>query len=284
MSEKKKKAKVISYYEKSRLGYDIVLFGSKHFGYYPDKRIDISPQKARDLMQDMVIKNLNAGSGSLVLDAGCGEGVVSRYIAKKVGCSIVGITIVPYEFQKAKSLAEKSGLYGLKYYLMDYSKTRFRPNTFDAIYAVESFCHAINTTKTLKEFLRLLKPDGRLVIFDYAIAQDYEFDDHDRGSLDMVVEAAGMYSTKNIRIGKFAGALERAGFRAAKEQDITAHVFPSFRYLRYLSMPAYLLVRLFRMQEHFIDVSIPNELYSPIKKGLIRYCIFTAVKPQTKHL
>lgn len=273
------KRTIINYYEKSKHGYDLVLFGSKHFGYYPDKKINISPMKARDLMQDMVIKSLKADKNQLVLDAGCGQGVVSRYIAKKTGCRVVGLTIVPYELQRAKASAIKSNAHNLRYYLMDYSKTKFKPNTFDAIYAVESFCHAANTAKTLKEFLQVLKPNGRLVIFDYTIAQDHKFSARERKSLNIVIEVAGMYSTKNMRIGEFTKTLEHSGFRAVKEQDITAHVFPSFRYLRYLSMPAYPLVKLFRMQKRFIDITIPNKLYIPIKKGLIRYCIFTAVKP-----
>ena len=38
--------KVISYFKESRLGYDLVLGGVKHFGYYPDE-INNIPEKRR---------------------------------------------------------------------------------------------------------------------------------------------------------------------------------------------------------------------------------------------
>jgi cyclopropane fatty-acyl-phospholipid synthase-like methyltransferase len=37
------------------------------------------------LLQDLVAKNLELQENQIVLDAGCGQGVVSTYLAKKYG-------------------------------------------------------------------------------------------------------------------------------------------------------------------------------------------------------
>ena len=50
--------KVVSYFKESELGYDLVLGGVKHFGYYPNKVNNISEKKAQDLMQDLLAKSL----------------------------------------------------------------------------------------------------------------------------------------------------------------------------------------------------------------------------------
>ena len=134
MGEKEHFERLNKYYEKSKIGYDLALGGSKHFGFYP-KNKKISEKQAQILMQELVAKKLKLTLEDLVLDAGCGQGVVSTFLTKKYGCQIEGITVVPFEVQKANLLANKLGV-GIKinYSLMDYSKTDFSNNTFDCIY------------------------------------------------------------------------------------------------------------------------------------------------------
>src|SRR3990167_1650438 len=82
--------KVVKYYTnpETKLGFDYVLWGSKHFGFYPTGKADITEKEAQILHQDLVAKNLDLKENQIVLDAGCGQGVVSTYLAKKYGSKI----------------------------------------------------------------------------------------------------------------------------------------------------------------------------------------------------
>ena len=280
-SEAEHHKKVVDYFEKSRLGYDIVLGGTKHFGFYPDTKKYITEKKAQDFMQDLIAKNLNIKKNQLILDAGCGQGVVSTYLVKKYGCKIIGITIVPFEVHKARNLAKTLGLMDVEYHLMDYSNTRFNDNQFDAIYTMESFVHSPTTIKTIQEFFRILKPGGRLALFEYTKAPDSKFSPQEKESLDLIIEGSAMASLNNMEHNSFSILLKKVGFKLIKEQDISQHFLPSIKKLNKLAkFPYYILIKPLSLQKNFINVTAAIEFYKMAKRGLVKYHIFTAIKPK----
>ncbi len=162
MNEKEHFERLNKYYEKSKIGYNLALGGSKHFGFYPKDK-NISEKEAQVLMQELVAKSCKLTSKDLVLDAGCGQGVVSTFLAKDYNCKIESITIVPFEVKKANLLAEKLEVGDrVDYSLMDYSKTKFNDNYFNCIYTTETLSHSTDIRNTLKEFFRILKKMGGL--------------------------------------------------------------------------------------------------------------------------
>jgi len=280
-SETKHHKKVIDYFKKSKLGYDIVLWGAKHFGFYPSTKKDISEKRAQELMQGLLAKNLEINKKQLILDAGCGQGVVSTYLAKKYGCKIIGITIVPFEVDKANTLAKELGVSKMvEYHLMDYSNTTFRDNQFDSVYTMEAFVHSPTPKKTLREFFRILKPGGRLVMFEYTIVDDSKLTKREKKLSDMIIEGSAMGALKSMRHNSFPKTLKGVGFESVMEQNITQNIIPSFERLYKLARMPYFFVKLFRLQKHFINLTAAVESFKPIKRGLMRYCIFTAKKPR----
>ncbi len=121
MDEKEHFERLNRYYNFSRWKYDLFLNGSRHFGFYPERKW-IPTQKAQILMQDLVARKVNISSGKRFLDAGCGKGVTSIYLAKKFGCIVEGVTVVPYEMQEANESAKKLNISNkIRVSLMDYS-------------------------------------------------------------------------------------------------------------------------------------------------------------------
>lgn len=277
MEEKEHFERLNNYYEKSKLGYDFALWGSKHFGFYP-KGKNVSEKEAQILMQELVAKKLKLTSKYLVLDAGCGQGVVSTFLAKKYGCKIEGITIVPFEVKKANLLAEKLKVSDkVNYSTMDYSNTTFSNNHFDCIYTTETLSHSIDIQKTLKEFFRIIKKGGRVAFFEYTLAEDKDFSKSEMKIMEKVAKGSAMDGLKYFRHDKFQNVLSRAGFTNIQVENITESVEPSLARLRkFAIIPYYLFVKPFGLQEKFPNVSAAVEFYKMVKKGLIRYVIFTA--------
>lgn len=112
------------------------------------------------LMQIKMIK-----SGSLVLDVGCAESVLSHELTSK-GFRVVGLDIRDYPFKNKKMIFIKRNV-------MD---TKLPNETFDAIIVVSTIEHIglsaygqLTLTdkgdiKAMKELYRILKPEGIIII------------------------------------------------------------------------------------------------------------------------
>lgn len=276
MNQKEHFKRLNNYYIESRIGYDLVLGGSKHFGFYP-KNKRIFEREAQILMQDLIAKKLGLSKRDKVLDAGCGQGIVSTYLSKKFGCKIEGITIPPFEIKKAKFLADKLKVSNKVHYsLMDYSDLKFKDNYFDCIYTMESLSHSINIKKTLKEFYRVLKKRGRIALFEYSLADDNKFSSYEKGMLNKIIYSSAMDGLKEFRHNKFQEILKEIGFKNIKVENISENVQPSLNRLRRFALIPYFFVKLFGLQENHPNLTAAVEFCKMAKKDLIRYNIFTA--------
>jgi ubiquinone/menaquinone biosynthesis C-methylase UbiE len=266
------------YYKRTDFLFNTLLWGSKHFGFYPEKN-SVSEKNAQLLMQDLVAKKLKLSKEKKVLDAGCGNGLVSIYLSKKYACFIKGITILPFEAKKARESAIKNGIVKLvDYFVMDYSNIAFQNGYFDAIYTTESLSHSTDIKKTLNEFFRVLKPGGRIALFEYSIAEDGKFTNNEMESLNKVIFASAMDGLKEFRHDRFVMKLKEAGFKDTKAENITDNVRPSLNRLRRIFFIPYLFVKVLHLPSVFPNLISANEFYKMSKKDLIRYNIFTATK------
>ena len=98
-----------------------------------------------------------------VLDAGCGTGYGTHYLANTGAASIIGIDKSFEAINFAKKYRKRKNL---EYKVMDVCKTEFRENTFDAIISFEVLEHlsSINQEKFISETRKILKPKGVLYI------------------------------------------------------------------------------------------------------------------------
>ena len=271
----------MGYYKslESKLGYEYITKKVKHFGYYPEGQRNISEHEAQQLMSDLVAKYLRLKPNQMVLDAGCGYGVVACYLAEKSKVNIVGLDLNSYEIGKARGRARKLNLEGrVKFEIMDYSRTSFTKNTFDAIFTLETLSHAAELKKTLRQFLNILKPNGKVVFFEYTLAPEKDFTSRELEMLNLGIEGTAALGLKEFKHDQFGSYLKKIGFKNIKERNITKNMLPSLQRLRRIALLPYFLIKLFNLQRYFVNTTIAVEWYELMKKGLIRYCIFTAEK------
>lgn len=230
-------------------------------------------------MQDQIAKRLNLKKGDLVLDAGCGRGIVSCYLAKKYKVSIVGVDLAAHELRSAKKRSKKLDLGGQVEYIQgDYSVLNFPNSHFDSIYTVEAFVHSDNLQKTLKEFYRLLKPKGKLTLFEYSISDAKEFSLKEKIMLDLIINETSCTALAKMKHGVLEGYLKKAGFKNIKTEDITDKILPSAnRLYKYAKIP-YLIINALKLQKTFINTTIAVEFYKFFVKRLARYNIYTVTK------
>ncbi len=280
-------ADVVNYYNsaESRLGYRLITFGAKHFGYYPNGLAIIGEAAAQNNLHELLISKLNIRSGDTVLDAGCGEGVVGVAVARKTGAFVEGVTIVPFEAEQAAKRAAR-GKVGdrTRFRVLDYSNLDFPDAYFDAVYTVETLVHSCDLVSTLAGFYRVLKPSGRLVNFEYSLATDNDLMKdkylHESEVFDWVIEKSAMHSLKVMRHGKFLELLQEAGFSDVTEENITPQMLPSFDRLYRLAKWPYTVIHRLGLEEKFVNATTAAVLFPLIKNtDLFRYNLYTSEKP-----
>lgn len=97
-----------------------------------------------------------------ILDAGCGEGYLSRTLVK-LGHKVWAIDSCPELIKAAKELETKKPL-KLKYILSDFRKTNLPNSFFDVVISHQTINEIENPAKAFKEFCRILKKNGRIIM------------------------------------------------------------------------------------------------------------------------
>lgn len=277
------KQAVIEYYNtgESKKGYNLLLNGTKHFGYYNKGDSRWQFNKAMRQMEAKLAEALGLPSGSKVLDAGCGVGDVASYLAKHKGYQVEGIDILDFNIDEAKKRINARDLQNLVHVqLMSYEDLSFPPNSFDAIYTMETFVHSANPQKALKGFYRVLKPGGKLVMFEYSRDKDSQMSPRAQRIFAYINKYAAMPAFQMFIHGTQERLMKEAGFGDIKTTDITPHMARMMQAFNILAFIPYQVIRILRKQSRYINAMSAVEFHRYGKH--IRYNIYTAKKPVTK--
>lgn len=95
-----------------------------------------------------------------VLDLAGGDGAVSEWLEKVVGCEVFLVDIS----EKALEMAKKRGIKKLFQVNIDEEPLPFSDESFDSVFWGDNIEHLYNPMFTLLEIKRVLRPNGRVVI------------------------------------------------------------------------------------------------------------------------
>jgi ubiquinone/menaquinone biosynthesis C-methylase UbiE len=107
--------------------------------------------------------------GERVLDVGCGSGAVTREIARRVGSRgvAVGLDPSPALLAVARELAKEAGVGDrIEFREGDALRLPLPDGSFDAVVCVTVLSHVPRGEAAIPEFIRVLRPGGRLGVFD----------------------------------------------------------------------------------------------------------------------
>jgi len=122
-----------------------------------------TPECVREIWYEHFHRYVMAGelaTGKRVLDAACGEGYGSSYLARTAK-TVTGVDI------SKESIAHASDRYqvdNLEFQLADVCNLPFKDNEFECIVSFETLEHLEDQSGLLKEFRRVLEPGGFLLI------------------------------------------------------------------------------------------------------------------------
>lgn len=249
------KNSVVKYYHtlESKLGYRL-LGGVKHFGYYPEGKESISNIEAQTLMNEQLAKRLALPAGSKVLDAGCGEGGVAIHLARNHSLNVTGIDLLDFNISNATTNAKRQGVDNIiKFIQCDYSESKLPSAHFDAIYTMETLVHSPDYHRTIKEFKRLLKPNGKIVLFEYSMAPKIEIPKETENAFIQVNVLASMPAFDLFRYGVLEDYLKTNGFKNVTSDNITDRMLPMLQKFYKIARFPYVLVGFLGLRNHFVN-------------------------------
>jgi ubiquinone/menaquinone biosynthesis C-methylase UbiE len=157
---------------------------------------------------------LDIAAGERVLDVGCGSGAITREIARRVGPRglVVGVDPSPALLTVARDLAREAGVgdhvdfrEGLVHRLP------FPEQSFDAVVCVTVLSHVPKGETGIPELVRVLRPGGRLGIFDFD-SDMTAFTHPDRALTRRIIAAASDATAVNgWLVRRLPALLHRAG-------------------------------------------------------------------------
>lgn len=259
-----------------------------HFGFY---RRGINPLHREAMLEQMnreVLSRLRLDptQATRILDLGCGLGATLRSFARRLPLAeLTGITRVPWQVEQAIRInQELPSARHIRLTLGDYQQTTFLSASFDAVYALESSCHARGADKAdlLREAARLLRPGGRLVLADGFLRSSISLNPLQRAVVRKLCECWVIEELGQLDL--VINELRRLGFRDLSVEHLQYRVAPSVAHVPWVT--AKFLVTDVLLGRRRMTRARWNNLIAPIllpwvglPGGPVVYCMLSATKP-----
>jgi cyclopropane fatty-acyl-phospholipid synthase-like methyltransferase len=251
-----------------------------HYGYWDDHKPYNHSQALLNTNRELY-KAANIQASDHVLDAGCGLGGSSLWMAKAHQNKVIGITISEKQAQYANHQAQKRRLDHLvNFKVADYCQTPFEAESFDVIWALESSCYALNKGNFLKEAYRLLRKGGRLALCDAFMLQR-EFDET---QWKTVMAFLNGWLVPNLSDRTtFTQLLTQTGFQSSQIYDISQQVLPSSKHMYRIAKRLAPIQKIsqwlaLRSKTQTANYKVGLAQYDFFHDRLAEYCIFVATK------
>ena len=288
LSKEEGEKRVSAYYKNARSQYRLFWYSptslALHMGFWEDNARSLTDALLQE--NKFLAETARITRDDLVLDAGCGVGGSSIWIAKHIGAKVIGIANEQGLIDEARRNAEVNKVTGTTTFeLQNYNHTNFPSDTFDVVWAIESFDYAPDKRALFEEMYRILKPGGRLVVADFFQHRDIR-NRNEELIFDNITTTLAVYQTQWW--GEYIPILKELGFNNVREFDKTNAVRPSSKHLYKVGLAiapvAYMLYPLCFVSRYVSTLvdhwRCSRAMDKAFQAELIKYGVYYAEKPQ----
>ncbi len=278
---------IIKYYDRTTSVYEKYWYGDSesyalHYGFWEKDTKTFSESLINT--NKFLAEKLKIKSSDTILDAGCGVGGSTIWIAKNFQAKVTGITISETQVHQAAKLAKLNKVEQLvDFKVRNFLDTKFPDESFDIIWAIESVCHAQKKEEFLKEAFRLLRKGGKIIIAD--AFQQREFQNASEEEMVRIFNE-GLALPNIAKINDFKEYMNRVGFENIQFYNKTEAILNSSRRMYNLCRfiyPLQRIIKIFKQNSQGLKILQKNNRagilqYKLIKSGLAGYGVFYGEK------
>jgi tocopherol O-methyltransferase len=260
-------AQIREHYDSLAFIYQTFWGDHLHHGLFVDG--DGKPEAAQVRMLEQCAQWLKLRGGERVLDVGCGHGGTLVHLAKRLGCTGVGLTISPKQVRIARERAAHASLRDrLMFVEGDVSDFPFSPGEFGVVWVMESSEHFADKARFLRDTYSTLIPGGQLLLAAWT------------GSMESarVREVARAFLCPELWTAEeYEAAIVSAGMRVTRREDLNAQVVHTWEICRERARAASAIVNLLpRAARAFVEgIDIILDAY---RSRAVSYTVLVARK------
>ena len=214
--DKNSKEEIASYYKTNHLAYQW-FHNKKGFMHFHVSKSGTFSEEDAYYQSNIVSKYIKPGYK--VLELGCGQGADITYLAGlHPDANFTGFDLMP---RIPKDKPEN-----LQIFQQDYSKlSQFEDNSIDLIYAFETIVHHTVKDPVFKEIYRVLKPEGTLIIFDYALIKKFElYTKEEQKAIALISKGGAAAMIESVE--EWETYFSNNGFKIIEKDELTKELLP----------------------------------------------------------
>ena len=280
LEDKTDQQAVARYYRKSDFFYNLIHSRGGHY-IHMGLSDGVIFHKEDFEKQARFVGTFLTGTSMRVLEVGAGRLANTRLLAKLFPQhQFTALDLPNRNFLKNRVPANVTLVEG------DYNDlSAFKDKPFDVVFGVETVCHAESKDRVIGEISKVLKPGGKLILFDvYEAKPQEEMSDFEK-RVSAITLAAMRVTAKDQFIGNMTRYMDQHQFRDIDVTEMTQAIRPTLRNLDRVSCRYFAHPKLIKTLRKFISLDVTMNsiagwlmLYTFNGQNIHRYCRIVATK------
>jgi len=238
--------------------------------------------KGNDRLIDLL--NIKEMKKPKILEVGCSTGYITRHIAQKFDCEIIGVDLSALLLDIAEEESRKLDLKNISFKYANVENLPFSDNTFDIVYGEAITALVPDPVKVLGEYKRVLKQGGKVATLDLFKKESLS-DDFVEETNKLMSQVIGT-QVKLRDLGEWEKIFKESGFASIKLFDFYEDLFErDYSFSKKLRLTCKLLYHVTVNKEIRKKIVPPlrfaKKFQKALKGGNYGYFIFTGVKAST---
>jgi cyclopropane fatty-acyl-phospholipid synthase-like methyltransferase len=261
-------AEIRQHYDSLALIYRAFWGNHLHHGLFLNG--DRNPEIAQLRMLKHCAHAAEVRNGEEVLDAGCGHGGTSNYLAWKYGCRVLGLTLSEKQARLARENAAAANVSQRTHFeTADVNRYEFPRERFDLVWTMESSEHFAEKNRYFANVRNCLRPGGRLLVAAWT---------GNMKSPSIRAVAQAFLCPELWSPAQYCAAIQNCGLEIQRSENLSSQVVPTWEICHQRAHAARSVVKLLpRSAREFVQGI--ETILGAYRSGDLTYTVIVARKP-----